>query len=202
MEALREAHEILPKDADPKLRARVLEMLARRTTLSGDVQQGIEFSQQAVEAAASLTPTRSRRTRGSHSAPAWLPPAKRQKGSPRSSESATSRNNTRTLLRFHINYSDALNHVGRYDDAARQALAVSTSRVNLVWNAPRCRAPGMPPNPSRAGVDAGVGHDRAGAGTGSASAPSCSPAAAPGLAARVAWPARRGGCSVAGFDRR
>ena len=43
---------ILPEDADAKLRARVLEMLARRTMLSGDPQRGIEFSQQAVDAAA------------------------------------------------------------------------------------------------------------------------------------------------------
>ena len=33
------------------------------------------------------------------------------------------RSNTRTLLRFYINYSDALNHVGRYEDAASQALS-------------------------------------------------------------------------------
>ena len=38
-----------PKTPIPQLRARVLEMLARRTMLSGDVRQGIEFSQQAVE---------------------------------------------------------------------------------------------------------------------------------------------------------
>ncbi len=30
---------------------------------------------------------------------------------------------TRTLLRFYINYSDALNHVGRYEDAASQAMS-------------------------------------------------------------------------------
>ena len=52
VEALREALRILPEDADAKLRARVLEMLARRTMLSGDPQRGIEFSQQAVDAAA------------------------------------------------------------------------------------------------------------------------------------------------------
>ena len=33
------------------------------------------------------------------------------------------RSSTRTLLRFYINYSDALNHVGRYEDAASQALS-------------------------------------------------------------------------------
>ena len=33
------------------------------------------------------------------------------------------RSSARTLLRFYINYSDALNHVGRYEDAASQALS-------------------------------------------------------------------------------
>ena len=118
VEALREAHEIL-EGRRSQATPRVLEMLARRTMLSGDVQQGIEFSQQAVEAAA-LATTRSRRTRGSHSAPAWLPPAK-EEGLAAFEQVATCAA-TRTLLRFY-QPSDALNHVGRYDDAARQALS-------------------------------------------------------------------------------
>jgi DNA-binding CsgD family transcriptional regulator/tetratricopeptide (TPR) repeat protein len=33
------------------------------------------------------------------------------------------RTSTRTLLRYYVNYSDALNHVGRYEDAASEALS-------------------------------------------------------------------------------
>jgi predicted ATPase/DNA-binding CsgD family transcriptional regulator len=124
VEPLREALGLLPTDADPTLRARVLEMLARRTTLSGDIQQGIEFSQQAVDAAALANSD-------SVTANAWitfgtsLVAAGQETDAVATFErvSHQARSNTRTLLRYFVNYSDALNHVGRYDDAARQALS-------------------------------------------------------------------------------
>src|SRR4029453_4037733 len=52
VEALQEAVRILPEDADAELRARVLEMLARRTMLSRDRHKGKEISQKAADAAA------------------------------------------------------------------------------------------------------------------------------------------------------
>jgi ATP/maltotriose-dependent transcriptional regulator MalT len=124
VEPLREALVLLPEDADPKLRARVLEMLARRTMLSGDVQRGIEFSQQAVEAAALADSD-------SVTANAWITLGTSLAAAGQEEEglaafervSHLARSNTRTLLRFYVNYSDALNHVGRYDDAARQAMS-------------------------------------------------------------------------------
>jgi ATP/maltotriose-dependent transcriptional regulator MalT len=124
VEPLREALGLLPEDADPTLRARVLEMLARRTTLSGHIQQGIEFSQQAVDAAALANSD-------SVTANAWITFGTSLVAAGQETEgvamfervSHQARSNTRTLLRYFVNYSDALNHVGRYDDAAREALS-------------------------------------------------------------------------------
>ena len=124
VEALREAVRILPQDADAKLRARVLEMLARRTMLSGDAEQGIELSQQAVDAAAAADSD-------SVTANAWITLGTSLAAAGQEDEglaafervSHFARSNTRTLLRYYINYSDALNHVGRYEEAARQALS-------------------------------------------------------------------------------
>jgi ATP/maltotriose-dependent transcriptional regulator MalT len=124
VDALHEALRILPQDADPKLRARVLEMLARRTMLSGDPQRGIEFSQQAVDAAA-LTNS------DSVTANAWitlgtsLAAAGQEDAGIAAFErvSHRARSSARTLLRFYVNYSDALNHVGRFEDAASEAMS-------------------------------------------------------------------------------
>jgi DNA-binding CsgD family transcriptional regulator/tetratricopeptide (TPR) repeat protein len=124
LEGLREALRILPEDADATLRARVLEMLARRTMLSGDPQRGIEFSQQAVDAAALANSD-------SVTANAWITLGTNLAAAGQEDEglaafervSHPARTSTRTLLRFYINYSDALNHVGRYEDAASQALS-------------------------------------------------------------------------------
>jgi len=124
VEPLREALELLPEDADPELRARVVEMLARRTMLSGDVQQGIEFSRQAVDVAAVADSD-------SATANAWITLGTSLAAAGQESEGITviervgelARGRPRTMLRFFINYSDALNHIGRYEDAAREALS-------------------------------------------------------------------------------
>jgi predicted ATPase/DNA-binding CsgD family transcriptional regulator len=124
LEPLQEAIRLLPEDADAAFRARVLEMLARRTMLSGNTQQGIEFSQQAVDAAAQADSD-------SITANAWITLGTSLAGAGQEEEglaafervSHLARSSARTLLRFYINYSDALNHVGRYEDAASQALS-------------------------------------------------------------------------------
>ena len=124
VEALQEAVGILPEDADAKLRARVLEMLARRTMLSGDPQRGIEISQQAVDAAALADSD-------SVTMNAWVTLGTSLAAAGQEDEglaafervSHLAGSSTRTLLRFYINYSDALNHVGRYEDAASQAMS-------------------------------------------------------------------------------
>jgi predicted ATPase/DNA-binding CsgD family transcriptional regulator len=123
VEPLREALQLLPDDADPKLRAQVVEMLARRTMLSGDIEQGIGLSQQAVDVAALADSD-------STTANAWITLGTSLAAAGQESEGIAvmervrelARTSTRTLLRFLINYSDALNHFGRYDDAAREAL--------------------------------------------------------------------------------
>jgi ATP/maltotriose-dependent transcriptional regulator MalT len=123
VEPLREALALLPEDADPKLRARVLEMLARRTTLQGDIGQGVDYAQQAVDAAAAANSD-------SATANAWITLGTGLAAMGQESEGIAvmervrelSRTSTRTLLRFFINYSDALNNVGRFEDAAREAL--------------------------------------------------------------------------------
>jgi tetratricopeptide (TPR) repeat protein len=99
-------------------------MLARRTMLQGDVEQGIEYSQQAVDVAA----TGQLRL---GTANAWITLGTSLAAAGQETEGIAvmervrelARTNTRTLLRFFINYSDALNHIGRYDDAAREALS-------------------------------------------------------------------------------
>ena len=116
VESLREAHRILPEDADADLRARVLEMLARRTMLAGDPQRGIEFAQQAVDAAALADSD-------SVTANAWITLGTSLAAAGQEEEglaafervSHLARSNTRTLLRFYINYSDALNHASLVD---------------------------------------------------------------------------------------
>jgi DNA-binding CsgD family transcriptional regulator/tetratricopeptide (TPR) repeat protein len=124
VEALQEAVRILPEDADAALRARVLEMLARRTMLSGDPERGLEFSQQAVDAAALADSD-------SITMNAWITLGTSLAAAGHEDEglaafervSHLAGSSTRTLLRFYINYSDALNHVGRYEDAASQAMS-------------------------------------------------------------------------------
>jgi DNA-binding CsgD family transcriptional regulator/tetratricopeptide (TPR) repeat protein len=124
VEALLEALQILPEDADATLRARVLEMLARQMMLSGDVQQGLEFSHRAVNAAALADSDAVMADAGVTLATSLAAAGEEEEGLAafeRVSHLAPSR--TRTLLRFYINYSDALNHVGRYEDATSQAMS-------------------------------------------------------------------------------
>jgi DNA-binding CsgD family transcriptional regulator/tetratricopeptide (TPR) repeat protein len=102
----------------------VLEMLARRTMLSGDPQRGIEFSQQAIDAATLANSD-------SVTMNAWITLGTSLAAAGQEDEglaafervSHLAHSDTRTLLRFYINYSDALNHVGRYEDAASQAMS-------------------------------------------------------------------------------
>ena len=84
---------------------------------------------------------------------------------PSSVVSHVARSSARTLLRFYINYSDALNHVGRYEDAASQALSgvemaseLGLQRslgAMLCWKRRRAAARTWT-------VGASVGHDRKG----------------------------------------
>jgi ATP/maltotriose-dependent transcriptional regulator MalT len=97
-------------------------MLARRTMLSGDAQQGIELSQQAVDAAAAADSD-------SVTANAWVTLGTSLAAAGQEDEGLAAfdrvshlTRSPRTLLRYYINYSDALNHAGRYEEAAGQAI--------------------------------------------------------------------------------
>jgi ATP/maltotriose-dependent transcriptional regulator MalT len=124
VETLREALQLLPEDADPTLRARVLENLARRTMLNGDAAHGVELSKQAVDAAALADSDPA-------TANAQMTLGISLGASGQETEAIAvlervgdlARASTRTMLRYFINYSDALNHVGRFDDAVREAMS-------------------------------------------------------------------------------
>ena len=119
---LREAMSLLPADADPVLRARVLEALARRLLLGGEIDEGILAAQEAVaasvdtgsataEANARITLASGLNGRGGEdeAQPEW------------DRAGVLARGNSKTELRFFINYSDALHLSGCYADAVRQA---------------------------------------------------------------------------------
>jgi DNA-binding CsgD family transcriptional regulator/tetratricopeptide (TPR) repeat protein len=123
VEPLREATALLPKDADPVLRARVMESLARQLMLSGHVAEGVNTARAAVAAAVGLgsnkTESHARNTLATgleamgEEAEAM---AEWERAGP------LARGSTMTELRYFINYSDALHLTGRYGDAVSQAM--------------------------------------------------------------------------------
>ena len=117
---LREAMSLLPADADPVLRARVLEALARRLLLAGEIDEGILAAQEAVaasvdtgsataEANARITLASGLNGRGGEdeAQPEW------------DRAGVLARGNSKTELRFFINYSDALHLSGCYAEAVQ-----------------------------------------------------------------------------------
>ena len=124
VEPMREAMALLPEDADPVLRGRVLESLARRLLLSGEVREGVSTARAAV-AASTGTGSASAESHARNSLATGLAAigeeAEAQVEWKRAGVLALG--STKTELRFFINYSDALNLTGRYSDAVNQALA-------------------------------------------------------------------------------
>ena len=122
IESLRTAADLLPADAEPKFRARVLNQLAMVSTLSGvdatDVAR--EAVAAAVEAGSPVTESHARNTLG-----VCLVIGGREDDGlvqlVRAGE--LGRGSRGTMLRFYINYSDALCLAGRYAEAVEQALA-------------------------------------------------------------------------------
>ena len=125
VEPMREAMALLPDDADPVLRGRVLEALARRLMLSGEIAEGVATARAAVAAATGIGSAAGRVARPQHPGHrAGRRSAKRPRPRPSGSGRAVlARGSTKTELRYFINYSDALNLTGRYADAVSQALA-------------------------------------------------------------------------------
>jgi DNA-binding CsgD family transcriptional regulator len=121
---MREAMALLPEDADPVLRGRVLEALARRLMLSGEVEEGVATAREAVEASTGIgSPAAESHARNSLATGLEAIGAEAEAMLEWERASELARGSTRTELRFFINYSDALNLTGRYADAVGQAMA-------------------------------------------------------------------------------
>ncbi len=123
VETMREAYEVLPASADPVRRARVLEELARRTLLSGAVADALVRAEQAVEAAQTPATRRlecnARITLGT----VLVNLARESEGLEQFRQAgALTKLNTRTQLRYFVNYSDALHLAGRYRAAVDEAM--------------------------------------------------------------------------------
>lgn len=122
IEALRKAVDLMPPDVDPALRARIFNQLAIVSSLAGD--EVIDIAREAVALAERLdepmTESHARNTLGvclvirGHEDAGLAELA-------RAGELA--KGNLRVMLRYHINYSDALHLTGRYAAAVEQALA-------------------------------------------------------------------------------
>ena len=123
LEPLREALAILPDDADPRLRARVLEELARRLMLSGSMAEGNETARLAIAAALDAGSASVEANARTTLATGLLALGVEDEGLAEFEKACNlTRDNTRTALRYYINYSDGLQVAGRYTDALEQAL--------------------------------------------------------------------------------
>ena len=117
---------LLPDDADPVLRGRVLEALARRLMLSGEVAEGRRRRPRAaVAAAAGIGLGLAAESHARNTLATGLEAIGEEAEAMAEWEraGALARGSTKTELRYFVNYSDALNLTGRYADAVSQALA-------------------------------------------------------------------------------
>ncbi|MFP5283721.1 MAG: ATP-binding protein [Actinomycetes bacterium] len=124
VEAMQTAVDLLPDDAEPSLRAKVVSQLATRLMLAGSYRAATEAAQTAVELAVDAgspgIESHARNTLGS----CLVALGREQEGLAelaRSGELAAAE--TRTLLRYSVNYSDALNLTARYAEAVEEGLA-------------------------------------------------------------------------------
>lgn len=122
VEALQTARDLLPPDAEPALRVRVLNQLAMVSVLSGS--DAYDIARDAVALAETLddpsVESHARNTLGV----CLVSRGEEDAGLAqliRAGELATDR--LGLMLRYHINYSDALHLAGRYAEAVSEALA-------------------------------------------------------------------------------
>ena len=122
VEPIKAAVAELPADAPLLLRARVLDQLATMTMLSGG--SALQVAREAIDAAVAAG-SRARESSAHNTLGITLAAAGREDEGlaelVRAGELATG--DTRTMGRFHINYSDALHLAGRFQPAVDQALA-------------------------------------------------------------------------------
>ena len=122
VESLRTAADLLPAEAESKFRARVLNQLAMVSTLSGvdATEVAREAVAAAVEAGSPVTESHARNTLGvclvirGHEDDGLVELLR---------AGELGQGSRGTMLRFWINYSDALCLAGRYAEAVEQALA-------------------------------------------------------------------------------
>ena len=123
VEPLRDAIALLPDDADPVLRVRVLEALARRLILSGAVAEGVSTARAAVaEAVGAGSDSAESHARNTLATGLEAIGDEAEAMAEWERAGALARGSTKTELRYFINYSDALYLTGRYADAVSQAM--------------------------------------------------------------------------------
>src|SRR5215210_4293235 len=109
VEPLREAMTLLPDDADPVLRARVVESLARQLMLSGQVAEGVKIAREAVAAAVGLGSDKTESHARNTLATGFEGTGEEAEAMAEWERSGPlARGSTMTELRYFINYSDAL----------------------------------------------------------------------------------------------
>ncbi len=124
VEPLEEALRLLPADAPAKVRARVLDELAKRLMLSGRIAAGVEVSRQAiasaVEAGSAAVESNARTTLGTGLAAIGL-----ERDGLEEFEKAGRLTpvDSRSSIRYFVNHSDGLHLAGEFQRAVDQALA-------------------------------------------------------------------------------
>ena len=123
-QAISDAVELLPDDSPPAFRAKVLNQLATATMLDGNRAESVQAARQGIDAAiAAGSPTlesHARNTLGS----SLVSLGREDEGfAELVAAGQLAEGNSRTLLRYAINYSDALALSGRYRSAVTEALA-------------------------------------------------------------------------------
>jgi len=123
-EAVAEAVALLPDDSSPAFRSEVLNQLATATMLTGARDESVEAARQAIDAAvaggSATLESHARNILGS----SLVSMGREDEGlAELVAAGQLAEGNSRTLLRYAINYSDALALSGRYRSAATEALA-------------------------------------------------------------------------------
>ncbi|HEY5980100.1 MAG TPA: AAA family ATPase [Microlunatus sp.] len=122
VEALRTAADLLPADAEPKFRAKVLNQLAMVSTLSG-VDATVVAREAVVAAVAADSPVTESHARNTLGV-CLVIGGREDEGLVELVRAGELGQGSRgAMLRFWINYSDALCLAGRYAEAVEQALA-------------------------------------------------------------------------------
>ena len=123
-EAIAEAVALLPDNSPPAFRAEVLNQLATATMLTGAKDESVQAAGQAIDAAvaggSATLESHARNILGS----SLVSLGREDEGlAELVAAGQLAEGNSRTLLRYSINYSDALALSGRYRSAATEALA-------------------------------------------------------------------------------